>query len=75
MRNGILSVLGAALVAPALIHPAVAAEHHRARKAERAPVSASRQFRDANKQAVSRSLAEEDYEYWQGRGRTALAGH
>jgi hypothetical protein len=75
MRKTILGVLSASLVAAGMTQTAVAAEHHHAQKAERASVSLGRQFPNPNKPAVSPSLAEEDYEYWQGRGRTALAGH
>ena len=75
MRKTILSVLGATLVAASLMQTAVAAEHRHLRKAERVPISAHRQFGNANNQVAVPSLAEQDYEYWQGRGHGALAGH
>jgi hypothetical protein len=71
MRKTIMSVLGATLLAASLMQTAVAAEHHRATRADRAPVSASQQFRNANNQVAVPSLAEQDYEYWHGLGRAA----
>jgi hypothetical protein len=72
MRKTILTVIGATLVAASLMQAAVAAEHHHARNTDRAPVSASQQFRDANDQIPS--LAEQDFEYWQGHGMSPPAG-
>ena len=74
MRKTILTVLGATLVVASLMQTAVAAEHHRAHKTDRAPVSAGQQFRNANDQVPLSSQAEQDFEYWQGHGMSAPAG-
>jgi hypothetical protein len=68
MRKTIFSVLGATLVAVSLMQTAVAAEHRHVRYADRAPVSATQQFRDANNQVAMPSMAEQYLEYWQARG-------
>ena len=56
----------ATLLAASLMQTAVAAEHHRATRADRAPVSASQQ-KASNQVAVS-SPAEANREYWRARG-------
>ncbi len=66
----ILQFLGATLVAASLMQTAVAAEHRR-RYADRAPVSAGKQSRNASNQVVKPSLAEQNFEYWQALGRAA----
>ena len=71
MRKTILGALGAILVAASLMQTAVAAEQRHVRYADRAPVSASQQFRNANNQVAMPSIAEQDFEYWQGRGLSA----
>jgi hypothetical protein len=48
MRKTILTILGAALLAASTVQIAVAAEHHRARKADRAPAPVSEPFRNSN---------------------------
>jgi len=75
VRKTMLSVLCAILIAATVMQSAVAAERHHARKAERASMSNGQPFRDASKQAASPSVAEQEFEYWQGRGRSAPAGH
>jgi hypothetical protein len=61
-----ITFLGATLLAASLTQTAaVAAERHRATRA-RAPASASQQ--KANNQVVAPSPAEENREYWRGRG-------
>jgi hypothetical protein len=60
----IFSVLGATLLAASLIQTAVAAEHHRATAAHRAPVASQQN----NQAAVASSPAELNREYWRDRG-------
>jgi hypothetical protein len=66
----ILQFVGATLLAALLMQAAVAAEHRR-RSADSAPVSAGKQSRNANNQVANPSLAEQNFEYWQGLGRAA----
>lgn len=47
MRNTVITILGALLIAGSAVQMANASEHHM-RKAQRAPISASEQFRKAN---------------------------
>jgi hypothetical protein len=71
MRKTILRVLGATVVIASLMQASVATEHHHVRYADPAPVSAGHQSRNANNQVAKPSLAEQDFEYWQGIGRAA----
>jgi hypothetical protein len=48
MRKTILTVLGVALLAGATVQIAAAAEHHKARKAVRAPAPVSEPVRNSN---------------------------
>jgi hypothetical protein len=48
MRKTILTILGAALLAVSTVQIAAAAEHHKARKAGRAPAPVSEPFRNSN---------------------------
>ena len=48
MRKTILTILGAALLAASTVQIAAAAEHHKARKADRAPAPVSEPFRNSN---------------------------
>jgi hypothetical protein len=47
MKKAALTILGALLIAGSAVQMATASEHHM-RKAQRAPISASEQFRRAN---------------------------
>ena len=47
MRKTVLTILGALLIAGSAVQMATASEHH-VRKAYRAPIAASQQFRNAN---------------------------
>ena len=47
MRKTALTILGALLIAGSAVQTTTASEHH-VRKAQRAPMSASQQFRNAN---------------------------
>jgi len=47
MRKTIITLLGALLITGSAVQMATASEHHM-RKAQRAPISASEQFRKAN---------------------------
>jgi hypothetical protein len=58
------SVLGAILLTATLMQSAVAAEHHRATRAHRAPVASQQN----NQAAVASSPAELNREYWRDRG-------
>ena len=48
MRKTILTIFGAALLAASTAQIAAAAEHHKARKADRAPAPVSEPFRNSN---------------------------
>jgi len=48
MRKTILAILGAALLAASTVQITVAAEHHKARKADRALAPVSEPFRNSN---------------------------
>jgi hypothetical protein len=54
MRKSVLTILGALLVAGSAVHMAAASEHD-VRKAYRAPVAASQQFRNANNSIEGRA--------------------
>jgi hypothetical protein len=54
MRKTILTILGALLISGSAVQMATASEHH-VRKAYRAPISASQQFRNANNSIESRA--------------------
>jgi hypothetical protein len=74
MRKTFLTVLGALLIAGSTVQMTAAAERH-TRKAERAPVSTSEQFRNANDSlawpsAEQRSLSD----YSEGHVISAPAG-
>jgi hypothetical protein len=46
MKKTILTILGSALLAASTVQIAAAAEHHKARRAERAPAPVSEPFRN-----------------------------
>lgn len=71
MRKTILVVLGATLVAATTVQMTAAAEHHRSHKADRAPVSTSQKFRNANANAPL--AAQPDWSRYSG-GFSAPAG-
>jgi len=48
MRKTILTIFGAALLAASTVQIAAAAEHHKARKADRAPAPVSEPIRNSN---------------------------
>jgi hypothetical protein len=48
MRKTILTIFGAALLAASTAQIAAAAEHHKARKADRAPAPVSEPIRNSN---------------------------
>jgi hypothetical protein len=48
MKKTILTILGSALLAASTVQIAAAAEHHKARRAERAPAPVSEPFRNTN---------------------------
>jgi hypothetical protein len=54
MRKTILTILGALLISGSAVQMATASEHHM-RKAYRAPISASQQFRNANNSIEGRA--------------------
>ena len=82
MRKTILAILGAALLAASTVQIAVAAEHHKARKADRAPAPVSEPFRNSNAY-YSPSYAPgpwtqpdwSDYSRYQNGAESAPAGH
>jgi hypothetical protein len=57
MRKSILTVLGLSLIAALTAQTADAAEHHRSRKIDRAPVS--EQFRNSNAYVAPAQIAAE----------------
>jgi hypothetical protein len=62
VRKTIFSVLGATILAASLLmQTAVAAEHHRSTRVDRAP-------RNADEQAAGLSPAQANVEYWRARG-------
>ena len=74
MRKTILTILGSALLAASTIHITGAAEHHRVRRAERAPAPASEQLRNSNAYAPS-PWAQPDVSRYQYGAGSAPAGH
>ena len=72
MRKTILTILGASLLAASTVQIAAAAEHHRGHKADRAPATASEQFRNSN--AYVSPAAELDWSRYEGGGISAPAG-
>jgi hypothetical protein len=74
MRKTILTILGTALLAASTVQVAAAAEHHRARKAERAPAPASEQFRNSNAYVPAPS-AQPDWSRYENGAMSAPAGH
>ena len=56
MRKAIINILGALLITGSAVQMATASEHHM-RKAYRAPVSASEQFRKANNSLDVQTIA------------------
>jgi hypothetical protein len=76
MCKTVLTILGAVLIAGWTAQVAAAAEHH-TRKAHRAPVPASQQFRNANDYLAWPSAAAEQYwsDYSEGHVISAPAGH
>jgi hypothetical protein len=74
MRKTILSVIGASVVAVLTAQTAVAAEHHHARKTDRA--AASEQFRNSNAYAApAYETIQPDWSGYSGGGMSAPAGH
>ena len=74
MRKTIFTILGSALLAASTVQIAAAAEHHRARKAERAPAPATEQFRNSNAYAPT-PWAQPDVSRYQYGAGSAPAGH
>jgi hypothetical protein len=76
MRKTVTTILGAVLIAGSTVQVAAAAERH-TRKAHRAPVAASQQFRNASDSLVWPSAAAEQYwsDYSEGHVISAPAGH
>ena len=72
MRKTVLAILGTALIAGATVQFAAAAERHHAKKATRAPVPASDQFRNSN--ASWPTLQEQPYWSVYSGGYSAPAG-
>ena len=74
MRNIILTVLGASVIAALTAQTAVAAESHHARKTDRATVT--EQFRNSNAYAAPAYVAvQPDWSRYSGGGMSAPAGH
>jgi hypothetical protein len=74
MRKTVLTILGASLVVASTVQIAAAAEHH-TRKAYRARVPASQQFRNANDSMASPSAQHQDWsDYSEGHVISAPAG-
>jgi hypothetical protein len=74
MRTTILTILASALLAATTVQMAAAAEHHRGHKADRAPVAASEQIRNANAYAWPSPAAEPDWSRYSGGAVSAPAG-
>jgi hypothetical protein len=74
MRKTILTILGVLLVAGSSVQMTAAAERH-TRKADRAPVSTSRQFRNANDSLAWPSVERQSLsDYSEGHVISAPAG-
>jgi hypothetical protein len=74
MRNTILTILGASVVAALTVQTAVASEHHHVRKIDRVP--ASEQFRSSNAYAAAapaHAAVQPDWSRYSG-GISAPAG-
>jgi hypothetical protein len=74
MRKTILTILGSALLAASTIQIAAAAEHHKVRKADRAPAPVSEPFRDTNAYWPA-PLAQPGWSRYQNGAMSAPAGH
>jgi hypothetical protein len=74
MRKTILTILGSALLVASTVQIAAAAEHHRARKVERAPAPVSEPFRDSNAYAPS-PWAQQGWSRYEYGAGSAPAGH
>ena len=72
MRKTILTAAGSALIILSAVQLAAASEHHRAHRADRAPVVTSEQFRNSN--AAWPAAVEPDWSRYNG-GMSAPAGH
>ncbi len=74
MRKTVLTIVGALLIAGSTVQMAAAAERH-TRKAHRAPVPASQQFRNANDSLAWPSAVQQDLsDYSEGHVISAPAG-
>jgi hypothetical protein len=74
MRKTVLTILGALLVAGSTVQMTAAAERH-TRKADRAPVSTSQQFRNANDSLAWPSAEQQSLsDYSEGHVISAPAG-
>jgi hypothetical protein len=75
MQKTVLTILGALLIAGSTVQMAAAANRH-ARKAERAPVPASRQFGNANNSLAFPSAEQQSLsDYSEGHVISAPASH
>jgi hypothetical protein len=74
MRKIVPTILGAALLAASTVQIATAAEHHKTRKADRAPAPTSEPFRNSNASAWPSPSAEPDWSRYEGGGISAPAG-
>ena len=74
MRKTVLTVLGALLIAGSTVQMTAAAERH-TRKADRAPVSTSQRFRNANDSLAWPSAEQQSWsDYSEGHVMSAPAG-
>ena len=78
MRKTILTIVGSALLAASTVQIAAAAEHHKARKAYRAPAPVSEDFRNSNAYYAPSPWPQpdwSDYSRYQNGAESAPAGH
>lgn len=73
MRNGLLTTLGAIVIAVATAQVATASERHHVRKSARTPATATEQFRNANGAWTAPQAQPDMYRY--SGGWSAPAGH
>jgi hypothetical protein len=80
MRKTILTILGSALLAASTVQIAAAAEHHKIRKADRAPAPVSAPIRDTDRYWDTNAywpapLAQPGWSRYQNGAMSAPAGH
>jgi hypothetical protein len=74
MRKTILTILGSAVLAASTVQIAAAAEHHKARTADRAPAPVTEEFRNSNAYWPAPS-AGPGWSRYEGGAISAPAGH